>query len=607
MNDPKFKVTAVFFILILLSIMPLATTSANSSVTLMEGLVTTSHPTIAVYNDTQLSELIASNGWSGNGTEGNPYVIEGLDIDARGGTNAIFIGSTAQHLIIRGCYLHNTTISFGMFPYNGNCGATIYNASNVTLEQNVCTGNGRGLALYQSTDVTVRNNTCYGNIHGIGLYYSNGNLLIGNNCTSDSNDGIHFEVSSSNVIEDNRCIMNSRYGLCLVGDSNSNLVANNTIGNNSNSGIRLSSLCNLNSIVGNLVAGNLAYGIHIISSNGNQIHGNVILENRGATSEFNSSKVQGYDSGNNLWNSTSNGNRWGDWSEPDANGDGFVDVAYKMDGGSNHDQKPIALTYVQILQPSDGETVNTSTVIVSGIADHDYTISINGALVRVEDDGSFSYALSLIEGLNPIEVRSLNPSGEVSDHVNVTYVNQLRIDLEELQDRMDEMDRRVDGLAEALNGAMDGLDAAMDGLNAAMENITSLGANLNDTQARLSQTREWLQAVEDQLADCYGDLNLTAEEVGSLLEQVSSLRTSLIELRDSLNLTDEQAVALEAALNAAIADLSSAEDRLESLQSDVGELQEDRLPLMLGLAGLIMGALALVLFALIYARKIKLS
>ncbi|MHC1679657.1 MAG: NosD domain-containing protein [Methanomassiliicoccales archaeon] len=578
--------------------MPLATTSASPAVTLTDAPA--SHPTIAVFNDTQLSELIDSNGWSGNGTEGNPYVIEGLDIDAQGATNAIFIGNTVQHLVIRGCYLHNTTYGFGTFPYNGNCGAAIYNSSNVTLEQNVCSGNGRGLALYQSTNVMVRDNTCYGNVHGIGLYYSNGNFLVGNNCTSDGTDGIHFEESPSNVIDDNRCVLNGRYGICLTGDCNENMVSNNTCSNNSNSGIRISGACNLNTVVGNLVTGNLAYGVYLISSNGNELFGNVFIENRGATSEYNALMVQGYDSGVNRWNSTAYGNSWGDWLKPDANGDGIVDIAYPIDGGSNQDRLPIAaMDPVVILHPTEGGTVNVSTVIVSGTADPDYHLSINGALVHVEVDGSFSYLLNLIEGNNPIEVRSLNPLGEVSDSVNVTYVNDLRVELEELKDRMDEMDRRVNGLTEALNGAMEGLDAAM-------ENITSLGGELNGTMALLSQTREWLNAVEDQLADCYGDLNLTTVEINSLLEQVSALRASLINMRDSLNLTDEQALVLEASLNAAIADLSSAEDHLEALRSDVDELQEDRLPLMLGVAGLVMGALALLLFALVYTRKIKL-
>lgn len=607
LNDQKLKTMAVLVILVLLSAMPLATTSARPLVTSMEALSITSHPTISINNDTQLSEFITANGWSGNGTAGNPYVIEDLDIDAHGAANAIFIGNTVQHLIIRGCFLHNTSYALGALPANGNCGATIYNSMNVVLEQNVCTGNGRGLALYQSTNVTVRDNLCNDNLHGIGLYYSSGNFITGNECVSGGTDGIHVETSSMVVVDDNLCLQNGRYGICLTGDCNSNVLANNTCANNSNAGIRVSSSCTLNSVVGNLVAENLGYGISIMSCAGNEIFGNVIRENRGATAEFNASKVQGYDDGANRWNSSTLGNQWGDWIGPDANGDGYVDIAYLIDGGSHQDLLPIATTSpVIILNPIEGEVVNDSTVIVSGTADPDYPLCINGALVRVETDGSFSHSLSLIEGLNRVEVRSLNPLGEVSGYVNVTYVNDLRAELEELKNRLEEMEDRMDGMDQRVDDLTESLDEAMQGLDAAMENITALGTNLNGTLVVLDQTREWLSAVEAQLAECYGDLNLTEAEVDSLLEQVSTMRGSLIDLRDSLNLTGEQAAALEAALNAAIADLSSAEDHLVSLQSDVDELQEDRLPLLLGAAGLVMGALALVLFVLVYARKIKL-
>lgn len=592
LSDSRLKAVAVLTILVFMLTMPLAATGANEPAPLEAALSTTPHPIISVSNDTQLSELIASSGWSGSGTEGDPYVIEGLDIDAQGATNAIFIGGTAQHLTIRGCFLHNTTYLFGSFPFNGNCGATIYNASNVTLEQNVCTGHGRGLALYQSTNVTIRNNTCYGNVHGIGLYFSHGNSLMGNNCTSDGTDGIHFEDSPSNVLDGNRCIQNGRFGICLTGNCNTNVLSNNTLVNNSDAGIRLSGASNLNRVVGNLAIGNQGYGINIQSSNGNEIYGNTISENRGATSDFNASRVQGYDNGNNRWNSTTNGNRWGDWTGPDANRDGLVDVAYTIDGGANHDQLPMAPMSILISHPMEAETVNASTVVVSGIAYPNCPLSINGALVYVGPDGSFSYQLSLFEGRNLVEVRSLHPLGTVIAFVNVTYFNELRAELEELKGR-------VDGLTDALNGAMDGLDAAM-------ENITLLDADLNDTQAQLNGTRGWLRSVEDQLSDCYDDLNLTDEEVDSLLDQVAALKASLIDLRDSLNLTDEQAAALEGALDAAIADLSSAEDHLETLRSDVDGLQEDRLPLILGLAGLAVGVLSLVLLALVYTRRIKL-
>ncbi|MCG7844518.1 MAG: right-handed parallel beta-helix repeat-containing protein [Methanomassiliicoccales archaeon] len=583
-------ITAFFIVTIITPFVPMGTAQPEGQATV---LLTVPHSTISVLNDTDLVALIASNGWAGDGSAEHPYVIEGLDIDAEGSANAMFIGNTALHLMVQGCYLHNTSLSLGAMPFNGNCGVTIYNGRNITLEDNVCSGAGRGIALSSSQGIIVRNNTCVDNLHGLSLYNSNGNLLGGNNCSSDGFDGIHSEGSLSNIIDGNLCTQNARYGICLTSVCINNTVINNTCANNTNAGIRVSSSSVDNTVIDNLLTGNIGYGIHITSAcNGNVMFGNVLSRNRGATTIFDISKVQAYDDSTNSWNSTAHGNRWYDWPKPDSNGDGIVDNVYAIDGGSNSDTLPIASAHVSIIRPTDGEVVNTSTVIVTGISDPDYILSINSALVYVEENGSFSYALSLLEGTNVIEARSLNPVRAVSAFVNVTYINELRAGLDELNGQVDEMDQRIDALNQSLNAAIDDLDAAI-------ESIGALETNLN-------QTREWLQAVESELTACYIEQNLTATEVASLIEQVSSLKASLIELRDSLNLTDEQMAELGGSLDAAIADLASAEYHLESLQTEVNEIKNDDLPLILGAVGFVLGILALVLFVLVFTRKIKL-
>lgn len=54
------------------------------------------------------SDLTVSNGVSkGNGTEHNPYVIEGYEIDAAGNEAAIHVKNTSSFLVIRNCSLQN--------------------------------------------------------------------------------------------------------------------------------------------------------------------------------------------------------------------------------------------------------------------------------------------------------------------------------------------------------------------------------------------------------------------------------------------------------------------------------------------------------------------
>jgi nitrous oxidase accessory protein NosD len=43
--------------------------------------------------------------------------------------------------------------------------------------------------------------------------------------------------------------------------------------------------------------------------------------------------IQAYDGGaGNMWNASYGGNYWADWTTPDSNGDGIVDLPYWIDG-----------------------------------------------------------------------------------------------------------------------------------------------------------------------------------------------------------------------------------------------------------------------------------
>jgi len=50
--------------------------------------------------------------------------------------------------------------------------------------------------------------------------------------------------------------------------------------------------------------------------------------------------IQAYDDGANRWNSSSYGNYWSDWTKPDINTDGIVDMPYAIASGSNVDHYP---------------------------------------------------------------------------------------------------------------------------------------------------------------------------------------------------------------------------------------------------------------------------
>jgi prefoldin subunit 5 len=332
-------------------------------------------------------------------------------------------------------------------------------------------------------------------------------------------------------------------------------------------------------------------GLNLSSSSSNTLYGNQLANNNGASSVYSASHIQAYDDGTNNWNSSSYGNYWSDWTSPDTNGDGIVDSPYAIVGGSNVDAYPLIIVDVNIISPADGTIVHTPTVLVTGMASTGKLV-INGVLVHVEDDGTFSVVLSLVEGDNTIMARSLNPISEASASVVVTYVSEiptLEEEIEELQTNGSELQTEIDSLTEQLE---------------------QTSSQLNESRALLNATRAWLSGVENQLVTCYDAQNATADEVASMLAQVQSMKASMIELRSSLNATDANVTALVDEIDSVIAELTSTETKLtaaqndlKTTQSDVSSLKSDSLPLMLGGAGLVLGIGALALIGLLFTRK----
>ncbi len=78
--------------------------------------------------------------------------------------------------------------------------------------------------------------------------------------------------------------------------------------------------------------------------------------------------VQAWDSGVNIWNATGYGcSLWADWISPDASGDGIVDDAYLIDGGTSKINLPLAVS-VTITSPADGFVTGENNVDISGTA-----------------------------------------------------------------------------------------------------------------------------------------------------------------------------------------------------------------------------------------------
>jgi len=178
----------------------------------------TPHDTISINGDADFVAQAASEVWSGNGTEGDPYIIEDYEITPYLHGKAIEIKSTTVNFIIR-----DSRITSGGKGYSG---IYLFNVSNGIIENCIIENNDNGLILSSSNHNVIIDNEFSSNRCGLLLFYSNQNIISKNEISLNNLDGFHISESSRNDITGNNISDNNRgIRISLSGDVN---IANNT-------------------------------------------------------------------------------------------------------------------------------------------------------------------------------------------------------------------------------------------------------------------------------------------------------------------------------------------------------------------------------------------
>ena len=352
----------------------------------------------------------------GDGSPGNPYIIENWAIDASGG-NGIEIRDTTAYFIVRNCLVEN---GYRYGSYFG--GVVLRDVRNGKIENNsFSNGNWFGIELVGSSNIVISNNSILRNAsHGIFLANSSSNALIGNTSSNnyfsrDSANGIYLVAGSNrNVVENNVTKNNGDSGIYLYLSSNYNTITNNITRNNVNCGIYLRESSNNNLLSNNVSENNWAQGIKLLSSSSNTLTNNAFKNNLAAGIKLqdssnnslvgnvvenncelginndqgfgagiflvlssnnnllfynnligNMSEGNAYDEGINFWDNNGRGNYWSDWQIPDANGDGIVDTARLIAGGNNQDKYPLVINKPALAQRPENQPQPLLPVIAS--------------------------------------------------------------------------------------------------------------------------------------------------------------------------------------------------------------------------------------------------
>jgi parallel beta-helix repeat protein len=190
--------------------------------------------------------------------------------------------------------LKNSTIIDG---YAGSVRIYVQSTTNVIV-RGFTVQNGYGIYSAFSKEVTITENIVSGNPQGI--------ILIG---------------ATNNTISKNVITNSNSLPLLLSENSNGNTISENLLTKNNGGAISLDDSHN-NTICGNIITDN-KLGICLTYSNSNKIFHNDLLENY--------EMALSWVSTDNVWDNGKEGNYWSDYTGTDANGDGVGDTPYVID------------------------------------------------------------------------------------------------------------------------------------------------------------------------------------------------------------------------------------------------------------------------------------
>ncbi len=182
------------------------------------------HDPIHIKSNSDFAVQAEKEGWSGDGTLDNPYIIEDYDINASK-SNGIEVRNTDVYFIIKNCVIHDGI---------NNSGIYFKNVRNSVVNEVVSYNNGVGIDLTDSYNNIISNSSISNNYCGICIYsygFSHNNTIIGNNIGYNNINGIEVDSSSSIIITKNKIINTIGNGIKISSSSTITITRNNIMDN----------------------------------------------------------------------------------------------------------------------------------------------------------------------------------------------------------------------------------------------------------------------------------------------------------------------------------------------------------------------------------------
>jgi len=394
----------LFWLLVMLVPVPVSQTNHAPMIKSISVSVYVPHAGISISGNDDFANQVSSEGWLGNGSPSNPYVIESLNIT--GSEISVSINRVSASFVIANCELATTSQTSPCFSLNltsngriegcvmrsTNRGIDFYHANNCILDLNTveaytnallvfdclnCTftnnvfQNG-GVELWSENDIGYRHAFVNNTVHGrqLGYFWNvTGGIFDASSFAQLIVIGSRNLVFRSGQFWGTPCgslfvackictlyqssVYNNTFGIVVTNCSSSSFFSiNMTILNNNIFGNEQGMLVSgtlYGRVVGNTIYSNLAYGILLTSASHTQVYGNS-FSNNGVANAIDNGWASSWDDG------VDTGNQWSDYS-------GYG--VYQIPGSAGSVDHYPRLTYA-----------NTTNGIIDGLLGSDLALAI---------------------------------------------------------------------------------------------------------------------------------------------------------------------------------------------------------------------------------------
>jgi parallel beta-helix repeat protein len=195
------------------------------------------HDPIVIANDSDFIDQATTEGWSGDGSEGNPYLIEDLEI--RTADTCMSITDVSLHFVIQSCFLGSDT------DWSSGFGVFLDNATHASIESCIFDRKSGGVVAQDSPECNLFNNTVQMSDYGFTFSFSPNCTLTDNTVDMTWGGSGAWIYDSPGCILSNNSIYSDYEGVMIWSSSNCTLIDNNIRGTRTGISIHDSSFCEL--------------------------------------------------------------------------------------------------------------------------------------------------------------------------------------------------------------------------------------------------------------------------------------------------------------------------------------------------------------------------